>query len=85
MLSKRGIGGLGTTRENRLQNAAVASKEERKLSVACMIVQWTLLSSNQLNVASNCSTKKYWKFEAAETEVSNFEVLKSVFKIWAFS
>ena len=38
MLSKRGIGGLGTTRQNRLQNAAVASKEERKLSVDRMIV-----------------------------------------------
>ena len=30
MLSKRGIGGHGTTRQNRLQNAAVASQQAIK-------------------------------------------------------
>ena len=30
MLSERGIGGHGTTRQNRLQNAAVASKQAIK-------------------------------------------------------
>ena len=42
MLTERRIGGLGTTRENRLQNAAVASKQTiLKQIVAHTIVLWT--------------------------------------------